>query len=118
MAVFSFLFHTVEDFFSFTLRLRIHATFLNFLFELSGVGNIFRMHFIQFFLQVINLFFNCSFTVKLFLIPFLGFLCFIGDFGNFHEFIDCIFNQFTAVTAGICLDNRIFFFWCNIQIFR
>ena len=55
------------------------------------------MHFIQFLLQISDLFFDGCLPVQLFLIIFLRALCFLGNFGNFHKLIYGLLHTIKAL---------------------
>ena len=118
MAVLAFLLHAVQHFFSFFTGFVIHAGFFNLFLKFPGIGNIFRVKFVQFFLKITDLLLDGCLAIKLLLIIFLSFLCFGGNFGNLHKFVDGSFDQRTAFPAGIRFNNGIFFFGADIQIFR
>ena len=97
MAFLSFLTHAVQDLFRLFAGFFIHAGGFDLLLEFSYIRYIFRVHVIQFFLQIVNLLFQGSFPVKLLLIVFLRVLCFRGNFCHFHKFLHRFLNQAVSV---------------------
>ena len=97
MTVFSFLLHPIQHFICFFSGFFIHTGFFQFLFKLTNIRYIFRMHFVQLILQKINLFFQRCFPICFIICRFLGIFRFLTDFKNFHQFIDSFLNQFTSV---------------------
>ena len=116
MAFFSFLTHTVEHLFGLFSRLFIHSGLFNLLLEFPYIGNIFRVHIVQLFLEIIDLLLQGGFPVKLLLIAFLSFLSFGRHLRDLHKFIDCAFNESISLSDRIHSEDLIFLFWCKVQI--
>lgn len=118
VALFSLLTHTVQNLVCFAAGLFVHSGFLNLFLKLSDVGYVFRMHFIQFFLQIINLFFQRCLAVELFLVVLLGLLCFGRDMCDFHKFSYGMDDQIISCSDRIRGENFIFIISSQIQVFR
>ena len=97
MTFFSLLAHAVQNFFRLFAGFFIHAGRFDLFLKFSYIGYIFRVHVIQLFLQIVDLLFQGSFPVKLFLIVFLRVLCFRGNFCHFHKFLHRFLNQAVSV---------------------
>ena len=108
--------HPVQNLFRFLFCGFIHAGPRDFSFEFPDVGNVFRVHIVQLFLQVIDLLFEGRFPVKLLLVPFLGGFRLLGNPGNFHEFADGPDNFLISFFAGIRRQDFIFFPGGQVQI--
>ena len=116
MAFFSFLPHTVEHLFSLFSRLFIHPGLFDLLFKFPYIGNIFRMHIVQFFLEIIDLLLQGSFPVELLLVALLCFLSFGRNFCDLHKFIDCAVYESISLPDRIRSEDLIFFLRRKVQI--
>ena len=116
MAFFSFLTHTVEHLFGLFSRLFIHSGLFNLLLEFPYIGNIFRVHIVQLFLEIIDLLLQGGFPVELLLIAFLRFLSFGRHFRNLHKFIDRAVYESISFPDRIRSEDLIFFLRRKVQI--
>ena len=117
MALFPFLAHTVQHFFRLSARLFVHAGLGDLFLEFSYIRNILRVHVIELFLQIVDLFSERCLTVELLLAVLLGFLGLGGDFCHLHELVDRFFNKGISCFYGILGKDGVLFINTQVQIF-
>ena len=108
--LFSLLPQAVENFFRFLTGSFVHTGFGNPLLELLHIRDIFRMHVVKLFLEMLHLTLDCCFFIALLILFLLGGIGFVGDPCNFHILVECLFNQFRPrCQAVLCKDCIAFF---------
>ena len=118
MALLALLAHAVQDLFRLLACFAVHAGLRDFFLELPHIGNVFRVHVVQFFLEIIDLLLQRGFPVKLFLVVLLGFLGLGGDFGDLHEFPDGPADQVITLPDRVGRQDPVFLLYGQVQIFR
>ena len=109
-AFLSFLPEPVQYFFRLFSRGFVHAGLRDLFCKALYIRYVFRMHLIQFFLQMLHLPLDCRFAVTLLILLLLRAHGLIGDPPDFHELIEDLFNPFRSFCLAVLCEDSVTFF--------
>ena len=85
----------------------VHPGFLDLHLKLPDIRDLFRVHFIQLTLQVLQLLLDGGFFIDILVLLLMCGIGVVGYFGNFQELIDQFFHQFRTMQAAVFLQDLI-----------
>ena len=91
-------------------RSLVHAGFPDLLLEFPHIGDVLRVHIIEFFLQICHLLLDRGFAVRVLIFLLRGRVGLAGHFCDFQEFIEDLLEHFRPLSGRILRKYRVALF--------
>ena len=99
--------HTIEDLRRFSLRLLVHAGFLDLQLILPGIGNLLRVHLVELVLEIVDLPTECLLLIRLLIVLLLRRLGVGGHLRNLGILIDDLLEALETLLRRVLLQQAV-----------